>query len=30
VDELDETAVVELEQLAGKLEAAAATLERVG
>jgi hypothetical protein len=29
-DELDESAVVELEQLAGRLEAAAAGLERVG
>lgn len=29
-DELDEGAVVELEQLAEKLEAAAASLERVG
>jgi hypothetical protein len=29
-DELDEHAVVELEQLADKLEAAAASLERVG
>jgi hypothetical protein len=29
-DELDERAVVELEQLAEKLEAAAASLERVG
>jgi hypothetical protein len=29
-DELDESAVVELEQLAGRLEAAAADLERVG
>jgi hypothetical protein len=28
-DELDETAVVQLEQLAGRLEAAAATLEGV-
>jgi hypothetical protein len=29
-DELDESAVAELEQLAGRLEAAAAGLERVG
>jgi hypothetical protein len=29
-DELDESAVVELERLAGRLEAAAADLERVG